>query len=49
MAYGFEPGDVVPTTSLKLSHKHPDDRARVDGVLRRAAETGQPFSSVDRS
>ena len=46
--YGFEPGDVVPTTPLMLSHKHPDDRARVDGVLRRAAETGQPFSSVHR-
>ena len=46
--HGFEPGDVVPTTALVLSHKHPDDRARVDGVLRRAAETGQPFSSVHR-
>jgi len=46
--HGFEPGDIVPTTPLMLSHKHPDDRARVDGVLRRAAETGQPFSSVHR-
>ncbi|MDR7381429.1 PAS and ANTAR domain-containing protein [Promicromonospora iranensis] len=46
--HGFEPGEVVPTTPLMLSHKHPDDRGRVDGVLRRAAETGQPFSSVHR-
>ncbi|MDR7380504.1 PAS and ANTAR domain-containing protein [Promicromonospora iranensis] len=46
--HGFEPGDVVPTTSLMLSHKHPDDRARVDGLLRSASETGQAFSSVHR-
>lgn len=46
--HGFRPGDIVPTTSLMLSHKHPDDRDRVDGVLRRAAETGLPFSSVHR-
>jgi hypothetical protein len=46
--HGFEPGQIVPTTPLMLSHKHPDDRARVDGVLRQAAETGQPFSSVHR-
>jgi PAS domain S-box-containing protein len=46
--HGFEPGEVVPTTPLMLSHKHPDDRGRVDGVLRRAAESGQPFSSVHR-
>jgi PAS domain S-box-containing protein len=46
--HGFEPGQIVPTTPLMLSHKHPDDRARVNGVLRRAAETGQPFSSVHR-
>jgi PAS domain S-box-containing protein len=46
--HGFEPGEVVPTTPLMLSHKHPDDRGRVDGVLRRAAETGQTFSSVHR-
>jgi ANTAR domain/PAS fold len=46
--HGFEPGQVVPTTGLMLSHRHPDDRACVDGVLRRAAATGQPFSSVHR-
>ncbi|MEU4388617.1 PAS and ANTAR domain-containing protein [Promicromonospora sp. NPDC023805] len=46
--HGFQPGEVVPTTPLMLSHKHPDDRGRVDGLLQRAAETGQPFSSVHR-
>ena len=46
--YGFGPREIVPTTELMLSHKHPEDRARVDGVLRRAVETGQPFSSVHR-
>ena len=48
MMHGFDPGQIVPTTPLMLSHKHPDDRARVDGLLRRAADTGQPFSSVHR-
>lgn len=46
--HGFEPGEIVPTTDLMLSHKHPDDRARVDGVLRAAAATGDAFSSVHR-
>lgn len=46
--HGFAPGEVVPTTELMLSHKHPDDRARVDSVLRTAAEDGEPFSSVHR-
>ncbi|MEV0950435.1 PAS and ANTAR domain-containing protein [Promicromonospora sp. NPDC050249] len=46
--HGFEPGDVVPTTKLILAHKHPDDRARVSRVLRTAAATGEPFSSVHR-
>jgi hypothetical protein len=46
--HGFRPGEVVPTTELMISHKHPDDRARVDHVLREAAATGEPFSSVHR-
>ena len=46
--HGFAPGEVVPTTELVLSHKHPEDRDRVDHVLRNAAATGQPFSSVHR-
>jgi hypothetical protein len=46
--HGFEPGDVVPTTTLVLAHKHPDDRARVAQMLANAALTGEPFSSVHR-
>ena len=46
--HGFAPGEIVPTTELMLSHKHPEDRARADGVLKEAAETGGPFSSVHR-
>lgn len=46
--HGFEAGDVVPTTTLVLAHKHPEDRARVSRVLAHAAVTGDPFSSVHR-
>jgi hypothetical protein len=46
--HGFEPGDVVPTTTLLLAHKHPDDRERVSRILQGAARTGEPFSSVHR-
>lgn len=46
--HGFEPGQVVPTTALMLAHKHPEDLGRTDGVLRRAAESGETFSSVHR-
>jgi hypothetical protein len=46
--HGFSPGDVVPTTELVLSHKHPEDRERVDHVFRNAAATGEPFSTVHR-
>lgn len=46
--HGFQPGEIVPTTELMLTHKHPEDRARVDHVLRDAATTGRPFSSVHR-
>ncbi|MGF0117174.1 PAS and ANTAR domain-containing protein [Promicromonospora sp. Marseille-Q5078] len=46
--HGFAPGEVVPTTELMLAHKHPDDRERVDSILRTAAEDGEPFSSVHR-
>ncbi len=47
--HGFEPGDVVPTTALILSHKHPDDLPAARQVpTGSAAATGQPFSSVHR-
>ncbi|MDT5336040.1 MAG: hypothetical protein QOD90_1545 [Mycobacterium sp.] len=43
--HGYEPGDVQPTTDLVLNHKHPDDLARVKGLLHQSAA---PFSSRHR-
>jgi hypothetical protein len=46
--HGYEPGSVVPSTQLVLSHKHPDDRAAVEDLLERALYTGGSFSSRHR-
>ena len=46
--HGYEPGSVVPTTKLLLSHKHPDDRAHVQDVLDYALQSGESFSSRHR-
>ncbi len=43
--HGYEPRQVVPTTELVLSHKHPDDLAKVRALLARSAA---PFSSRHR-
>ena len=46
--HGYEPGQVVPTTDVLLSHKHPDDRERVAGSLQRLMDEGLPFGSWHR-
>ena len=46
--HGYEPGSVVPTTELVLSHKHPDDRTPVQELLNRAWHSGRSFSSRHR-
>jgi ANTAR domain/PAS fold len=46
--YGYEPGSVVPTTELLLSHKHPDDRQHVQDLLDRALHSKISFSSRHR-
>ena len=46
--HGYEPGSVVPTTELLLSHKHPDDRAHVQDLLDYALQSGESFSSRHR-
>jgi hypothetical protein len=46
--HGYEPGSVVPTTQLVLSHKHPDDRAAVQDLLDHAMQSGASFSSRHR-
>jgi PAS domain S-box-containing protein len=45
--HGYEPGAAEPTTELLLSHKHPDDRAKVAEILERVRVGGQ-FSSRHR-
>jgi PAS domain S-box-containing protein len=45
--HGYEPGAVQPSTELLLSHKHPDDRAKVAEILERVHAGGQ-FSSRHR-
>ncbi|MDB2197181.1 PAS and ANTAR domain-containing protein [Mycobacteroides abscessus] len=45
--HGYEPGEVNPTSELLLSHKHPDDRAKVAEILHRV-QTGGLFSSRHR-
>lgn len=46
--HGYDPGSVVPTTKLLLSHKHPDDRAHVQDLLEYALQSGGSFSSRHR-
>lgn len=41
--FGFDPGDVVPSTALALHHQHPEDRPEVARVLRDVIETGREF------
>lgn len=44
--HGYPPG-TVPTTELLLSHKHPDDRDRVEATIT-SVEDGNAFSSRHR-
>ncbi|NUS45356.1 MAG: ANTAR domain-containing protein [Mycobacteriaceae bacterium] len=46
--HGYRPGQVVPTTELLLSHKHPDDRAQVADTIAHVIEAREPFSSRHR-
>lgn len=46
--HGYEPGAVVPTTELLLSHKHPDDRQHVQDLLDHLLHFGGSFSSRHR-
>jgi hypothetical protein len=46
--HGYEPGTVAPTTKLVLSHKHPDDKGPVAGMLEEIRRTGQAFSTRHR-
>jgi PAS domain S-box-containing protein len=46
--HGYQPGEVVPTTELLLSHKHPDDRQHVQDALDHALLSRGSFSSRHR-
>ncbi|AYF79036.1 ANTAR domain-containing protein [Nocardia yunnanensis] len=46
--HGYEPGAVEPTTALLLSHKHPDDRDRVEADFVTSVRDHAPFSSRHR-
>ncbi|OBF63450.1 transcription antitermination regulator [Mycobacterium sp. 852002-50816_SCH5313054-b] len=46
--HGYEPGAVEPTTTLLLSHKHPEDRAHVQELLDYALQSSESFSSRHR-
>ncbi|EGD54129.1 PAS and ANTAR domain-containing protein [Gordonia neofelifaecis] len=46
--HGYEPGSVVPTTELIVSHKHPDDRGAFEEKLTRANREHTHLSSRHR-
>ncbi|MFJ1458071.1 PAS and ANTAR domain-containing protein [Nocardia sp. N2S4-5] len=46
--YGYEPGEIEPTTELVLTHKHLDDRHHVAEAIARSLDHGEPFSSRHR-
>ena len=46
--HGYAPATVKPTTALVLSHKHPDDAAKVALLIEAMAGQGQPFSGRHR-
>ncbi|WP_333891521.1 PAS and ANTAR domain-containing protein [Mycolicibacterium gadium] len=46
--HGYQPGEVVPTTELLLSHKHPDDRQHVQDALDHALLSRASLSSRHR-
>ncbi len=46
--HGFAPGEVVPTSLLVESHRHPEDRARVRDQIDDALRTGRPTAGQHR-
>lgn len=46
--HGYPPGEAQPSTSLVMSHKHPDDAASVALLIETVTGQGRPFSSRHR-
>lgn len=44
LIHGYAPGSVEPTTQLFVDSKHPEDRDRVEALLKQVRETGEAFS-----
>lgn len=44
LIHGYHPGEVEPTTTLFLKHKHDHDRAKVEETFQHAIATGEPFN-----
>jgi PAS fold len=46
--HGYEPGTAKPTTSMVLSHKHPEDYEQVAATLDEIRRTHRAFSTRHR-
>lgn len=46
--HGFDPGEVVPSTAVLMSHKHPDDAAQAQATLDGVLADGEVFSCRHR-
>jgi len=46
--HGYEPGTAHPTTTLVLSHKHPDDLEHVAATIEDIRHNYEPFSTRHR-
>lgn len=46
--HGYEPGSVVPTTDVVLSHKHPADRGHVAATIDQIVNNREAFSTRHR-
>ncbi len=46
--HGYQPGSIVPTTALVLSHKHPDDYVELAATLDEIRRTHRTFSTRHR-
>ena len=46
--HGFEPGEVVPTTELVMSHKQPGQDEMERQLIADAIDTGEPFGFRNR-
>ena len=46
--YGYEPGECEMTLDRFLSHVHPEDRCRMEGVIYTACETGAAYRTEER-